>query len=310
MILTDYSALCIASITGAAFRERLTLNDNLIKHIILNKYREINVKLSGQFGDLLILCDHRSWRKDYFKYYKANRQKTKDDSALDWEMIFRIMDEMKIVFHENFPFYVISVPNCEADDVIAAFAHKTEVPTCIVSKDKDFYQLQVNPLVKQWDYTKKEFIEIADPIEYRNELIIRGDSGDGVPNIHSDDDTFVTEGKRQGRVTQKRLPDLIKHSKTDFVNATVELRRNWERNKKLIDLTDPVDFAFDGIKEYKEQKINKHVDQGKTMSYLAENKMVVLLGKLSDFYRGDTKTLTQKKEKIETDWSLESFLDS
>jgi len=321
MILTDYSALCIASITGAVFREKIKLNDNLLRHIILNKYRELNVKLSSQFGDLLVLCDSKSWRKDYFPYYKAHRQKLKDDSVIDWDMVFRVMDEMKVILHENFPFYVVSVKNCEADDLIAAFAYKADSPVCIVSKDKDFYQLQKNPLVKQWDYSSKDFIEINEPDYFRNELIIKGDSGDGVPNILSDDDTFVTEGKRQKPITKKRLQDLMIHTKDDFISAPVELRRNWERNKKLIDLLEPVDIAFEGIEIFNEQKLNKNVSQGDTMKYLAENKMVVLLGKMTDFYRkGERKEngstplprnvdAEDSGRKVQ-DWSLEQFINS
>lgn len=320
MILTDYSALCIASITGAVFREKITLNDNLLRHIILNKYRELNVKLSGQFGELLILCDSRSWRKDYFPHYKANRKKIKENSVIDWDMVFRVMDDMKTILNENFPFYVISVDNCEADDLIAAFAHKADTPICIVSKDKDFYQLQKNPLVKQWDYSSKEFIEINEPDYFRNELIIKGDSGDGVPNILSDDDTFVTEGKRQRPITKKRLQELMVHTKDDFISAPVELRRNWERNKILIDLMNPVACAFDGIENFNQQKLNKKVSQGDTMKYLAENKMVVLLGKMTDFYKqGETKNgsaplprnvdAEDSGRKVQ-DWSLEQFINS
>jgi hypothetical protein len=246
MILTDYSALCIASITGAVFREKITLNDNLLRHIILNKYRELNVKLSSQFGELLVLCDSKSWRKDYFPYYKAHRQKLKDDSVIDWDMVFRVMDEMKVILHENFPFYVVSVKNCEADDLIAAFAYKADSPVCIVSKDKDFYQLQKNPLVKQWDYSSKDFIEINEPDYFRNELIIKGDSGDGVPNILSDDDTFVTEGKRQKPITKKRLQDLMIHTKDDFVSAfdrAYEMNDYESKYKKAEDTM--VEYYFD-----------------------------------------------------------------
>ena len=50
-----------------------------------------------------------------------------------------------------------------------------------------------------------DFIKIKEPAEeILREHIIRGDKGDGVPNIHSEDDSFV-EGKRQRPIVKHWL---------------------------------------------------------------------------------------------------------
>jgi len=298
VILSDFSAITITAITGAAFREKTKMDESLIRHIIMNKFREINVKLSGEFGDHVILCDHRSWRKDYFKFYKANRGKSREESAVDWDMIFRIMDEMRDVFAEHFPFYVIKKEGCEADDLIAAFAKYIPEPVCIVSKDGDFNQLH-SDRVHQWEFSKKRFIKDPDPAMNRMLKIIRGDKGDGIPNILSDDDTFVTKGKRQTVLTEKRVLELLDHAKDEFVRAPTEVKRNYDRNKTLIDLTVPVQIAVDAIDIYKEQKETKEFTKKGVMDYLVKNKMIILMSKLNDFFprKGETTDFNTKCER-------------
>lgn len=283
MIITDYSAVAIASTVNAAMQEKLTLDENLVKHIVLSKFRDITKNLGPEFGDHVLLCDGRSWRKDKYEYYKANRgDKSKDEGPIDWGMVFRMMDECKKIFEDHFPFYVFRHPCMEADDLIASFALQAKEPVVIVSKDKDFFQLH-GPTIHQWDYSKKRFIDVEDPASQRLELIIRGDSGDGVPNILSDDDTFVTEGKRQKPMSKKRLAECIEFAKTDFIDAPGELKRNWDRNKMLIDLTSPHPDALEMINRYYEAK-PKQITKNDTANYLAKNKMVMLMGKIGDFY--------------------------
>lgn len=292
MILTDFSAVSIASIINSATRERISLDENVIKHIVFTTFKNIHKILGGEFGQHLLLCDSRSWRKDEFEYYKANR--VKDSSgAIDWDLIHRMMDEIREAFDKHFPFHVIKEKNCEADDLIAAFVKKANEPVVIVSKDKDFYQLH-RAGVQQWDYSKKKFIVIDNPDEFRLEHIIRGDSGDGVPNIMSDDDTFVNADKRQKKMTSKRLKEFNELAKVDFVGAPVELKRNWSRNKMLIDLTTPKDFALSAVDKYNTAD-RKIVTQNDTSNYLASHKMIVLFSKVSEFFKGKD---TQSKEDI------------
>lgn len=298
-------------------QEKLTLDENIVKHIVLSKYRDITKQLGGEFGDHILLCDGRSWRKDVYKYYKANRgDKTEDEGPIDWALVFRMMDECKAIFEEHFPFYVIRHPRMEADDLIAAFALQADEPVVIVSKDKDFFQLH-SDTVHQWDYSKKKFIDHPDPARQRLELIIRGDSGDGVPSILSDDDTFVNDAKRQPQMREKRFAQCLEWAKNDFEDApekyvlckehkkagviipekTCDITRNWHRNKELIDLMTPKQEAMDMINRYYEQK-PKNVSKMDTANFLTKNKMVMLLGKVSDFFEnGNSSPVVKRKPK-------------
>lgn len=308
MILTDFSAVAISATINSAMREKMSLDEMVVKHITFSTFRNIHKALGNKYGRHLLLCDSRSWRKDSFEFYKANRKLAKDDNQyIDWEMIYRVMDELQGAFDEHFPFDVIKTKGCEADDLIAAFAKKAQEPTIIVSKDKDFYQLH-NRQVQQWDWSKKKLIEVADPAEYRLEHIIRGDGSDGIPNVLSDDDTFVISGKSQTMMTQKRVEEMVGYARNDFKDApkkyvirkeikksgiifpeiSCDPRENWSRNKLLIDLMEPVQSAIDTVDKYNTSE-RKVIQQNDTASYLASQKMVVLLGKISDFYKGSNK---------------------
>jgi hypothetical protein len=88
---------------------------------------------------------------------------------------------------------------------------------------------------------KKRFISEQNPNYSRYEKILKGDAGDGVMNIFSDDDVFAIDGKRQIPATAKKLEPLLEsllNTNTLPDNTDNIIRRNFERNKKLIDLYD------------------------------------------------------------------------
>jgi len=285
MICTDFSGVAYSAIINSAMREKVTLDEQIVKHIAISTFRNIHVALAKEYGNHLLICDHRSWRKDVFPFYKANRKRDdSEESAIDWEMLFRVMDELKEAFDKHFPFHVITVPNTEADDVIAAFAVKAKEPVVIVSKDHDFHQLH-SAKVKQYNPSKKKFIDIPDPKEARLMHIIGGCAGDGVPNVLSDDDAFVNSSKRQKALRQNKIAMCLEYAKDDFNSAPAELKKNWDRNKLLVDLTSPVDFALAAVDKYYAQG-PKEVSQNDTANWLASQRMVMLLGKITDFYKG------------------------
>ena len=123
------------------------------------------------------------------------RKKARDESDLNWTFIFDTLNEIREDLKQHFKYKVIHVDRCEADDVIAVLANSTQEfgkyePVMIVSSDKDFKQLQLYPTVKQWSPMQKKYItatkqEIRD---FMVEHIVKGDSGDGIPNILSSGD--------------------------------------------------------------------------------------------------------------------------
>ena len=64
-------------------------------------------------------------------------------------------------------------------------------------------------------------------------MIIRGDKSDGIPNILTNDDVFVTGG-RQKPITEAKIINWMNQSPEEFCND--EMLRNFKRNEMLIDL--------------------------------------------------------------------------
>jgi hypothetical protein len=104
----------------------------------------------------------------------------------------------------------------------------------ILSSDKDFAQLQKFPNVEQYSPILKKAIKEPLPAAQLKQLIIRGDKGDGIPNILSPDNCIV-DGVRQKAITEAKIINWMNQSPEEF--CTDEMLRNFKRNEMLIDLT-------------------------------------------------------------------------
>jgi len=177
-----------------------------------------------------------------------------------------------------FPWKNISVPRTEADDIIAIICkHSLPIePVVIVSSDKDFQQLQKYSNVKQWSPNKKDFLTCDNSEEYLKEHIIRGDSSDGVPNILSEEDTFVNEDKRQKPMTKKKMKEIKENIET------YKKTDRWNQNKTLIDFEEiPEEIEKEIMEEYN-KPCNKETN--KIFPYLMEHKLVKLLETVEELY--------------------------
>jgi len=235
MILLDNNQIIIASLFQS-IKYTQNMDEDFIRHLVLNTYRMYRTKFSRQYGELVICHDSsRVWRKDFFPNYKKNRKKQQNKSQYDWNEIHNVMDLIREEIRTVFPYKNIGIDKTEADDVIAVICkhyHTTE-KIVIVSSDKDFQQLQIYPNIKQYSPIKKKFLECENPKNFLLEHILRGDSSDGVPNILSDDDVHINEDKRQKRLTKNKIESLYEEVKSGSISE----RPNWERNKTLIDLS-------------------------------------------------------------------------
>ena len=192
-ILVDLNQVMIASLMAQLGTHRnAEVDENMIRHMVLNSLRFNRMKFKSEFGELIICADDRSyWRKDVFPYYKASRRKARDESELDWGCIFSALNKIRDELKEVFPYKVIQIDGCEADDVIGAIIHKegkylnSGENFLILSGDKDYIQLLKYANVKQYSPILKKWITHSNPEEYLFEHIIRGDAGDGVPNKYS-----------------------------------------------------------------------------------------------------------------------------
>lgn len=238
MIICDYSGIAIANL----FAMKMEINENLIRHMILNSLRMYNVKYRKEYGQMVIACDGgNTWRKELYPQYKAQRKANREESSTNWPEFFRILGMVRQEIQENLPFKVVHLQGVEADDVIATLVEQTQEfgryePVMIISADKDFIQLQQFTNVKQFSPMTKVNVKDPNPKRYLYEHILRGDSSDGVPNVLSKDDVFVSGG-RQTPLRAKLIDEWINNWDNLAGVMDAETLRNFQRNQSLIDLT-------------------------------------------------------------------------
>lgn len=262
------------------------VEENLIRHMVLNTLR-MNKQKFSEYGEMVIACDDRNyWRKQIFPYYKASRKKLRDKSNLDWDAVFQVLNKVRDEIRDNFPYPVIRVESAEADDVISSLCHQfgRELggeQILILSGDKDFMQLQKYSNVKQYDPVRKRHLSTPNPCTYLVEHILRGDSGDGIPNFLSSDDTFVSGG-RQKQLRQTVIDQILSADwPEDWTGMNEELKRNYYRNRTLIDLDQtPKEIQEEVLRQYEEQQ-GKGRD--KLFNYFIKNKLKNLMENLNEF---------------------------
>jgi hypothetical protein len=260
------------------------LEENMVRHMILNSLRSYRTKFSADYGEMIIACDNTNyWRKQKFPYYKANRKKNQEASEIDWKAIFECMNKIRAELKEFFPYRVIDIESAEADDIIGTLVEEFGVslggnPILILSGDKDFIQLHTYSNVRQYDPTRKKWITHNDPVRYLEEHILKGDSGDGVPNILSSDNCFVV-GDRQKPLTAKKIESFIELGLSDKLDHPNH--RNYMRNLKLIDLRyTPDDIHNKVMESYKAQNGK---DRSKLMNYFIANRLKNLTEHIAEF---------------------------
>lgn len=281
MILLDNNQIVLASIF-VGLKNNPNVSEDLIRHQVLNSYRMIRRLFNEEYGELVICQDSsNSWRKQFFSQYKANRSKSHAESEYNWDEIYRILNIVRDEVRDNFPYKNMRVENCEADDIIAVLvkSYANQEKIVIVSNDKDFQQLQIYPGVKQYSTMRKEFLECKYPRMFLAEHIMRGDSGDGVPNILSDDDVFINDEKRQNRLTSKKMDEMLRVV-PNFTDD--KLLRNWERNSTLIDFVNiPAEIETRILDEYAKPTVVS--DRSKVLPYMINNKLKNLISVIEEF---------------------------
>ena len=287
MILVDLNQVMISNLMMQIGSKKAAVEEDLVRHMVLNSLRLYRRKFGEKYGELVICCDDKNyWRRDFFPYYKAHRKKDRAESGLDWHMIFEVLNGIRDDLKEKFPYKVIQVDRAEADDVIASLCHEYgdlgvtngSDPILILSSDKDFVQLQKYANVEQYSPMQKKFINCSNPARYIHEHILRGDRGDGVPNFLSADDVFVI-GKRQKPLSTKKIDAWNGMSPNDFCSD--EMLRGYKRNQQLVDL----DFVPDHIQEevidiFDNYKLN---GRDKMFNYFVQKRLKNLMEVIQEF---------------------------
>lgn len=281
MIIVDLSQVMLSNLMmQLGNHTNADIEENMVRHMVLNSLRSYKQKFGNDYGELVIACDNTNyWRKQLFPYYKANRKKNQETSELDWKQIFECLNKIRSELKEFFPYRVIDIESAEADDIIACLVQCSSPleKILILSGDKDFIQLHKYDNVCQYDPVRKKWISHDNPELYLQEHILKGDAGDGIPNILSSDNCFVI-GERQKPLTKKRIDALI--SKTAD-NIDSEHKRNYLRNQQLIDLTFvPEKITMAIVASYDAQP-NKSRD--KIFDYFITNKLKNLMEHIQEF---------------------------
>jgi hypothetical protein len=279
MILVDLNQVLLAGLMAQIANQKGKLDEHLIRHMVLNIIRNHVKNFKAEYGEVILCCDNRKyWRKEYFPFYKANRKKNRDKSDLDWHLIFDMLAKFKQELKDNFPYKVLDVEGAEADDIIGTLVPraKADEKVLILSSDGDFLQLQSYGNVKQYNPSQKKYIVSFNPIMDLKEKIIRGDKGDGIPNVLSSSDCFVRD-LRQTPITQKVLDKLMHES---YLEQSDTIKANFIRNSTLIDLSFiPSEIKEKIINTYEETKPAK----GKLLNYFIEHKLKNLMEVIEEF---------------------------
>lgn len=294
MILLDFSQVMMANmhvqINNGVFGEKE------FRSLVFQSIRKYNRTYRDEFGELVICCDSsRNWRKTVYPLYKASRSSDRSKGDIDWDEAFRIFNLTINDVYEQLPYRVVSVELAEADDIIGTLALKKmtengvierrDEPVLIISGDKDFKFLQAHPHIKQWSPSTKDFLVEENPKEFFIDLVLRGDKSDGVPNVLSDDDTFITEGKVQNKLTKKKKAEILEKIKNGKIDELPEnIQKNLERNRKMIDLSEsPRELRLEILKR---SLYPPKGDMRKTFNFLINSGISTLLNDIEGFKPG------------------------
>ena len=284
-ILVDYNQVILASLFASIGNHTdVAADENIIRHMFLNSIRANRKKFTEEYGEIVICADGKNtWRREAYPYYKANRKKSRDESGMDWGALFEIMNTIRDELREYFPYKVVHIEHCEADDIIGTVIHEygSELNIgsekfLILSGDKDYIQLQNYANVDQYDPIRKRWIRNDNPDQYLKEHILKGDTGDGVPNILSADNCLAV-GERQKAMTKKRMALYSEGTQ----NMDEETLRRYHRNKMMIDLSQiPQNYQDLILSEYNQEK---DIGRKELFNFFVKKKLKHLITDIQDF---------------------------
>ena len=258
-------------------------------HIMFNSIK----KCVKEFGaDHVVIClEGRSWRKDFYKPYKANRNVSMDKRSPreqeDDELFFEAYDGMMQFFNDKTNCSVIRCATAEADDLIAMWTQEhPEDEHVIVSTDSDFYQL-LAPNVVQYNGTTDQLVslegfknvktgawvidsktkkvkEALDPKWVLFEKCVRGDTSDNVFSAYpgarkkgTKNKTGMMEAFEDQHRGGYNYNNFMLQRWTDHNEDEHRVKDDFERNRILIDLTEQPDEIKAECKQIIADAVNK-----------------------------------------------------
>ena len=286
MIIIDMNQIALANLMmNLNMNKSKEVDENMERHMILNSIRMYRQEYKEEYGEIILTWDSKhSWRRDYFPQYKAGRRKGREKSTLDWDSIFTVLNNVKQEIKENLPYKNLEVYGAEADDIIGVLIKDPKKwfteKRMIISGDKDFIQLQKYPFVQQWSPITKKAVNGYDPDVYIQEHILKGDTSDGIPNVLSPDNTF-TDGLRQKPLSRKKIESWVGADEKYISTWNDEVKRNYQRNSMLIDLTNtPEDIETKILEDYKNAPSG---NRKKLLNYFIKHRLRELTENIGEF---------------------------
>ena len=287
MIIIDMNQISLASLMmHLNMTKTKEPDENMVRHMILNSVRMYRTMFNDEYGEVILTYDSKHyWRRDFFPQYKSNRKKGREADNKDWDAIFEVLNKIKAEIKENLPYKFLEVYGAEADDIIATICKYSQTEKdrsknekiIIISGDKDFIQLQKYMNVKQYSPILKKLVNGSNPETYIKEHILKGDTSDGVPNVLSPDNTF-TDGLRQRPLGKKKIEAWLNMDISEFKD---EVKRNYQRNEKLIDLSKiPNELENEILTEFRGAP---HGDRSKLLNYFIKSRLKNLTETIGEF---------------------------
>jgi hypothetical protein len=123
-------------------------------------------------------------------------------------------------------------------------------------------------------------VKDTNPTKYLFEHLLKGDSGDGVPNVLSPDNCLVNH-IRQSPMTKKKMAEWWNNKEKLKEVMPQEVFRNYIRNREMIDLNrTPEAIKKESIDQYENYK---YPQRSNILTYLIENRMKMLIENAGEF---------------------------
>lgn len=274
MFLVDLSGVAYHKIINFYVNEQEPTIEQ-VRHTLFTDLIDYEEQYSEQFGRMVICCDSKPYWRSYVQpAYKAPRLKARETSTINSDLFYEHLAILKQDIIEYTNWIMIDTRGAEADDIIAVlakYAHDKDEKTVIVSSDKDMIQLQtLYTGTFQFSPNRNKMLTIENTEYNLLSHILKGDTGDGIPNVFSAEDFFMIEGDkpRQKSVTKKIIAEVSEYFPDDLENCellyTAALAR-FKQNQELIDtrytpelIKETVEVLYDAkMAQNKENKVEE-----------------------------------------------------
>jgi hypothetical protein len=254
--------------------DSIDMKIGMAMHIMFNSINKCWNKFDGTH--VVICLEGRSWRKDFYKPYKANRKVTMDKRSPreqeDDELYFEAYDDMVQFFANKTNCTVLRCEIAEADDMIATWVQQHPESNHMIAPNVQQYNGTTDQIVtlEGWHTlkdgkvvidkkTKEEKVPV-DPKWVLFEKCVRGDSSDNVfasyPGARlkgTKNKTGIREAFEDRASSGYNYNNFMLQRWVDHEEQEHRVRDDFIRNEILIDLT----LQPDEVKELCIQRMNE-----------------------------------------------------